>query len=295
MNERIKWLIKPIYFEIQHLLMIIPDKAYLKIRYRLKVGRKLDLKNPVTYNEKLQWLKLYNRNPEYTKYADKYAVKKIVSNLIGEEYVIPTIGVWDRFNDIDFNSLPEKFVLKCTHDSGSAIVCNDKANFDFKNAKRKLDAEMRRNFYWLGREEQYKNIPRKIIAEPLIDGGLSGVRDYKFFVFNGEVKAMYVASDRIGGNTKFDFFDAEYNHLNFVNGHPNSTELPNKPKCFEKMKELSEILGKGFPHIRIDFYESENKVYFGEYTFYHMDGMARFIPEKWDYVFGEWLDISNVC
>lgn len=292
MNEKQKWLIKPLYFKMQHFLMILPDDVFLRIKYLFKTRRRLNLGNPVTYNEKLQWLKLYDRNPEYTKYADKNAVKEIVSRLIGEEYVIPTIGVWERFDDIDFDKLPDRFVLKCTHDSGSAVICDDRTKLDIKTARRKINAEMKRNFYWAGREEQYKNIPRRIIAEPFI-GNASGIRDYKFFVFNGKVKAMYIATGR---NTKtgvcFDFFDTEFNHLDFTNGHPNAKICPDKPEYFEKMKELAEILGKDFRHIRIDFYETDNRIWFGEYTFHHMDGMARFIPEKWDYTFGEWLDIS---
>ncbi len=292
MNEKIKWMIKPLYFKMQHVLMFIPDEQYLKIRYRIKIGRKLDLNNPVTYNAKLQYLKLYDRNPEYTKYADKIAVKKIVSDMIGDEYVIPTIGVWEKFDDINLDELPEKFVLKCTHDSGSFIICDDRRKFNLKFAKRKIDAEMSRNFYWLGRQEQYKNIPRRIIAEPYI-GDKCGLNDYKFFAFDGDIKAMYIASNRgKAGGTRFDFYDMDFNHLDFSNGHPNSESPLEKPRNFEQMVKLAKTLSEGFRHVRVDFYESKDKVYFGEFTFYHMDGMSKFEPEVWDYRFGEWLRID---
>ena len=293
MNEKLKWLIKPVYFRMQKALMIIPDELFIKMKYRIRFGKKLNLKNPTTYNEKLNWLKLYNRNPEYTKYADKVKAKEIAGQIIGYDYIIPTIGTWDNFDDIDFNTLPDKFVLKCSHDSGSYVICKDKAKLDYKWARKKLNSGLKRNFYWAGREKQYDSIPRKILAEPLV-GGDQGLSDYKFFVFDGKVKAMYIATDRVKGETKFDFFDKDFNHLDFINSHPNASVMPSKPAKYDEMVNMAERLGKGFPHIRIDFYECDGKVYFGEFTFCHMDGMQKFVPENWDYEFGKWIDLSSV-
>lgn len=272
----------------------LSDQEYLKKAFKLNMGKELNLENPQTFNEKLQWLKLYNRKPEYTVMVDKYAVKKYVADKIGEEYIIPTLGVWDKFEDIDFDVLPDQFVLKCTHDSGGLVICRDKKQLDLKKAKDKIEKSLKRDFYLTTREYPYKDVPRKIIAEKyMVDESGTELKDYKFFCFNGKVKLLFVAKDRMkeGEETKFDFFDENFNHLPFTNGHPNSEPPYYKPENFEKMKELAEKLSTGIPHLRVDFYNINGKIYFGELTFFHWSGMVPFKPEEWDYKLGEWIEL----
>ncbi len=275
---------------------ILSDKAYVKLIYRLYIGKKLNLKDPKTFNEKLQWLKLYDRKPEYTRMVDKYEAKRYVAELIGEEYIIPTLGVWDRVEDIDFDTLPEQFVLKCTHDSGSVVICRDKSNFDAKKAMELLEKKLKSNLFWHGREWPYKNLNPRIIAEEYMeDKKTAELRDYKFFCFNGEVKALFVAVDRqkSGEEVKFDFFDSDFNWLPFKQGHPHASVRLEKPVCFEEMKNLASKLSAGIPHVRVDFYEVNGKIYFGEMTFFHFCGIIPFEPEEWDYKFGEWIKLPQ--
>ena len=259
-------------------------------------GHFCNLQTPRTYNEKLQWLKLYNRKPEYTQMVDKYEAKKYVANIIGEEYIIPTLGVWDRFEDIDFDTLPNRFVLKCTHDSGGLVICRDKSKLDISEARKIINKSLNRNYYYMHREWPYKNVRPQIIAEKYMEDE-SGyeLKDYKWFCFDGVPKALYIAKDRgvEGEETKFDFYDEEFNHLPFTNGHPNSTHCRLKPQGFEKMKELAAILSQGIPHLRVDFYDINGRIYFGELTFYHWSGMVPFEPEEWDYKFGEWIKLPQ--
>ena len=272
---------------------LLSDETYLKILYRIKLNKRLNLNNPQTFNEKLQWLKLYNRKPEYTRLADKYEVKKYVAEIIGEEYIIPCLGVWDRFEDIDFSALPNQFVLKATHDCGSICICTDKEHFDINGAKNKLNTALKNNYFLEGREWPYKNIKPRIIADQyMVDESGYELKDYKFFVFNGEMKAMFIATDRNAvTETCFDFFDRDFRHLPFTNGHPNAAREFRKPDNFDEMIRLAEKLGKGIPQIRIDFYNINGKIYFGEFTFFHWGGMVPFIPEEWDYTFGSWIDL----
>lgn len=266
------------------------DEQYLKIAYWVRMGKRLNLDNPRTYSEKLQWLKLHDRNPLYTKYVDKYEVKKLVAEKIGIEYIIPTIGVWDKADDVDISSLPDRFVLKCTHDSGGLVICKDKKRFDVNAAKKKLAKCLKHSFYWGMREWPYKGVKPRIIAEKYMEDETGELRDYKFFCFDGEVKALFIATDRTKKEeTKFDFFDANFKHLPFTNGHPNAEIQPAKPVCFDEMKSLAAKLSCGIPQVRIDFYEIEGKVYFGEMTFFHWSGMTPFVPEEWDYKFGSWI------
>lgn len=272
----------------------IPDKLYLRIKYYIRMGKQLHLNAPVTFNEKLQWLKLYGRRPIDTMLSDKYAVKEYITQKIGAQYVIPLIGVWDRFEDIDFNILPEQFVLKCTHDSGGIVICKNKKDFNYIAAKKILNKGLANDFYIFSREKAYKNIPRRIIAEEYREDPITGeLRDYKFFCFDGVPKALFIASDRQveGEETKFDFFDMDYNHLPFTNGHPNANLLPQKPEKFEEMKRLASVLSEGIPHVRVDFYEVCGHVYFGEMTYSHWGGMTPFEPEEWDYKFGSWIHL----
>ena len=284
-------------FEKRNLLNWIPDRTYIRYLFFLRMGKHLNLKDPKTYSEKLQWLKLYDRKPVYPEMVDKYAVKEYVKGIIGEEYIVPTYGVWDRFEDIDFDKLPESFVLKCTHDSGGLVIVRDKSEFDKNKAKQKINTCLKKNYYWHGREWPYKNVKPRIIAEKYLeDKSDQELRDYKFFAFDGKVKALFIATDRADSSTetKFDFFDENFKHLPFTNGHPNAKEIPHKPKNFETLKMLAGKLSEGIPQLRVDFYEADGKVYFGEMTFFHWSGMTPFVPEEWDYTFGSWIDLERL-
>ena len=259
------------------------------------MGYKLNINNPQTFSEKLQWLKLYDRRPEYTTMVDKYAVKEYVAKIIGNKYIIPTIGVWDKPEDIDWESLPNQFVLKCTHDSGGLVICRDKNRLNKKEAVAKLKKALQNDYYLYSREWPYKNVPRRIIAEQYIDPmpGLKDLPDYKFFCFDGAVKGLYVASDRQTENLKIDFFDAEFNHLKIRQSHENAKVTPEKPKHFDMMKRAAEQLSKGIPHVRIDFYEIEDGILFGEMTFFSFSGMLPYQPEEWDKIFGDMLTLPG--
>lgn len=276
----------------------IAPEPFLKRMYRINMGRELDLEHPTTYTEKLQWLKLYDHRPEYTRMVDKYAVKEYVAEKIGPEYVIPLLGVWDRVEDIDFEKLPHQFVLKTTHDSGGIVVCKDKNQLDIPAAKRKLRRFLKRNYYDHNREWPYKNVPHRIIAEGYMEDSRQGeLRDYKFFTFGGVPRVLYVAQGRgLGGETVADFFDMDFNHLPFTIDHDMAPVPPEKPENFERMKELAAKLSAGTPQLRVDFYEVDGKVYFGEMTFFHCSGMESFHPEEWDQIFGDWvqLPVKNV-
>lgn len=275
---------------------LIPDKTYLNIRYRKVFKRSINWKEPTAYSEKLQWLKVYDRKPVYTTMVDKFEVKQYVADLIGEQYIIPTINVWDKVEDIDFDSLPDQFVLKCTHDSGGLVICTDKTQLNKEETKKKLAFCLKQNYFWSAREWPYKNVKPRIIAEKyMVDESGYELKDYKFFCFNGEPKALFIASDRQvkGESTKFDFFDMEFNHLPFINGHPNANHPIKCPPSFEKMKELAAVLSKGIPQLRVDFYDINGDIYFGELTFYHHSGFETFEPEEWDYTFGEWITLPK--
>ncbi|MBQ7410444.1 MAG: glycosyl transferase [Clostridia bacterium] len=271
------------------------DKKYLKILYKFIMKKECDFDSPKTYNEKLQYLKLYNRNPLYTKLVDKFEVKEYVKKIIGEEYIIPTLGVWDSFDEINFEELPEQFVLKCTHDSGGLVIVTDKSKFDKKKAKRKIEHCLKRNYFYNNREWPYKDIKPRIIAEKyMVDESGYELKDYKFFCFDGKAKSMFIATDRSADTeTCFDFYDMDFNHLPFTNGHPNATKLINKPDKFEEMIKISELLSKDLIHARVDLYNINGKIYFGEITFFHWSGLVPFVPEEWDYKFGEWIQLPK--
>lgn len=445
MQPIINYIKRPSYlFDslVVHCGQWLPDSTYIKLRYRFHMGRRLNLKNPTTFQEKLQWLKLHDRNPEYTKMVDKILVKDYVSSVIGSQYVVPLLGVWDRPEDIDWDALPQRFVLKTNHSGGNTgvVICRDKDTFDRGRAIKRLNASLQKDVYRGLREWPYKNVQKKVFAEEFLEVGPSVVDlpdykwycfngepkycqviqnrtsqetidffdtewthqdfvglnpaalpateqphrpynleeqvriarelskdrpfsrvdlysigektyfgevtlypasgfgtfrpeqyneqlgqmlrlpgekvggvicrisdngelvlsqpdlpDYKFFCFNGEVKALFVATDRQtpGEEVKFDFFDADYNHLPFRQGHENARTLPPKPKSFEAMKQIAAKLSKGIPHVRVDLYEVNGHPIFGELTFCHFGGMVPFEPEEWDYKFGEWLKLSK--
>lgn len=271
----------------------LSPEDFIKQMYRIKIGCEPDLKNPQTYTEKLQWLKLYDHRPEYTTMVDKYAVKSYVAEKIGTEYVIPLLGVWDRVEDIDFDKLPKQFVLKTTHDSGSIVICKDKDRLDIPATKKKLRRFLRRNYYGQNREWPYKNVPHRIIAEAYMEDPVQGeLRDYKFFTFGGVPKVLYIAQGRgRSEETVADFFDMDFRHLPFTIDHNTAPVPPQMPKNFELMKELAAKLSQGTPQLRVDFYEVDGKVYFGEMTFFHCSGMAPFHPQQWDDIFGQWVTL----
>lgn len=273
----------------------ISDEEYIKMTYKYRTGKELNLSNPQTFNEKLQWLKLYDRRNVYTTMVDKYEVKKYVTDIIGEEYIIPTLGLYNSFDEIDFDKLPNQFVIKCTHDSGGLVIVKDKSKLDIKFAKKKINKCLKNNYYYSGREWPYKNVKPRIIIEKYIEDTKDNeLRDYKLFCFNGKFKLMFVATNRQGkGETYFDFFDKDFKHLPFRNGHPNAPKLPHKPKNFEKMIDLAEQLSKDIPQVRIDFYDANGKIFFGEITFFHWSGAVPFDPEEWDYKLGKLIELPR--
>ena len=274
------------------------DRKWLETVFPLIMGYDLNLDNPKTYNEKLQWLKLYDRNPLYTKLVDKYEVKEYIANIIGKEHIIPTIGVWNNENDIDFDSLPQRFVLKCTHDSGGVIICTDKSKLDIQETKKKLHNGLKRDYFYVNREWPYKNVPHRIIAEEFMEdksqdaGQMEGLRDYKFFCFNGEPKMVYVGSARLGGS-HIDHFDMDFNLLPFERHFGHAKETPQRPRMFEEMKSIAKTLCQGFAHVRVDLYTINNQIYFGELTFHPGAGFREFRPIDWDYKIGEWLKLPE--
>ena len=268
----------------RELLNWMPDEPYLKLLFWCYMRRKLDLNNPETYNEKLQWLKLHDRKPIYTTMVDKYEAKSYVAEKIGAEYV-----------EIDFDLLPERFVLKSTHDSGGIVIVDKQKGYDRKKIISFLKSRLRHGTYEKQREWPYKDVPRRVIAEQFMeDDKTKELRDYKFFCFNGEVKALFIATDRQSDRpTAFDFFDPDFAWMDIRHGHPNAPVKPEKPENFELMKKLAAKLSEGFCQLRVDFYEINGRVYFGELTFFHHGGVVPFDPEKWDKIFGDWVDLSN--
>lgn len=279
----------------------LPDKKYLEKKFEAEFGYKLDLNNPLTFNEKIQWLKLYDRNPRYTMMVDKYLVREYIADKIGEEYLIPLIGVWDDPEEIDFEHLPNRFVLKCNHNSGLGMyICHDKAQMDVKKVKDILKQGLRQDYYLSGREWPYKDVDRKIICEKYItdsgDKSLSKndeLKDYKLMCFNGIVKCSFVCANRFSKEgLHLTFFDREWNEMPFEREYPKITSWVPRPCNYEKMIELAEKLSEGIPFVRVDFYESEGNIYFGELTFYPGGGFERFSPVEWDYTLGSWINLS---
>ena len=272
---------------------VLSDRTYIETLWLKKMGYAIDLNHPRTYNEKLQWLKLNDHNPHYTALVDKLQVKDVVGQLIGQQYIIPTLGVWDKTDDISLESLPERFVLKTTHDSGSICICRDRATFDLEKAKRQLDRSLKNDYWLAGREWPYKDVPRRIIAEPYLEDTETGeLRDYKFFCFGGEVKLMFIATDRQHREEPyFDFFDLDFNHIDMRHGHPNAPVPPAKPKGFDTMIELTRKIAGKMAQVRVDFYEVNGQVLFGEVTLFHHGGWMPFDPKEWDEKMGRWIQL----
>lgn len=298
-NNIIKALKKPklsiIYILKFKIFGIISDSVYLKIKYKLMVGKKLDLKHPKSFNEKLQWLKLYDRNPIYTQMVDKYEVRKYIKEKIGEEYLIPLLGVYESFEEIDFDSLPNQFVLKPNHTSGNVYICKDKSNINYKNLKKEVNGWLKREYYWIHREWPYKNIKPRIICESyMVDESGTGLKDYKFMCFNGVAKCLFVGLNRNSPTgLNIDFYDMEWNQMPFERHYPRSGQNIPMPKTFVRMVELAGELSGNIPFVRVDFYEVNGQLYFGELTFYPGSGYEEFTPESYDYLLGSWLELSS--
>lgn len=281
--------------KILYALRFLPDKFYLGIYYFLKFRKICRFQNPKTFNEKLQWLKLHDRNPEYGKMVDKYAAKDYVASVIGEEYLLPTLGVWDCFEEIDFDALPDKFVLKTTHDSGGVVLCPDKAGLDKKAAEEKLTESLKTQYFYVGREWPYKSVRPRILAEAFLENADgSGLVDYKFFCFNGKAKAILVCTERdTPTGLKCNWYDRDWKPLPFEREYPRSQREIPKPQELEKMIALAEKLAADIPFVRVDFYDCDQKIYFGELTFFPGNGMQPFRPAEWDRIMGDWLELPK--
>lgn len=269
--------------------LIKSDELYLKIVYWLSVGKKLNLKEPKTFNEKLQWLKLYNRKPEYTVMVDKVKAKEYVAKLIGEEHIIPTLGVWDSPEEIDFDALPDQFVLKCNHNSGMGMfICRDKSKLDVSKVKRELKKGLKQDYYMTNREWPYKNVPRKIMAEKyMVDESGVELKDYKIFSFNGEPKLIEVDFGRFTHH-KRNIYNTNWEQIALEITYPKDDKhLIKRPQSLERMLELSSKLSNKIPFVRTDFYIINGRIYFGELTFFHGSGTERFTPNEWDERLGE--------
>lgn len=286
----LKWFDR---FDRHNMLNHLPDKLYLQIIFKLKLNEKLDLKNPRTFNQKLQWLKLYNRNPQYTKIVDKYEFKNFITEKIGAEHVIPTIGRWEKFDDIDFETLPDKFVLKCNHDSGGLVICKDKSKFDKQAAKEKIEKCMRVNYYLRGREWPYKNVKPCIIAEEYLDLP-SGLTEYKIFSFNGRAEIIDVCKGIAHtGNRTNTFFDRDFNRLPIQTLLPNQKEEEQKPAEYEQLLAIADKLSEGIPQVRVDFYIFKGRIYVGEMTFFHNSGLTEINPREWDRKLGDMISLNT--
>ena len=275
------------------------DEVYYRRKYFAAIGKPLNLQNPVTFNEKIQWLKLNDRNPQYTMMVDKYLVKNYISEIIGQKYVVPLLGVWNSPEEIDFSMLPEQFVLKCNHNSQKGIViCKDNAKLDMKRARADLRKAMGQDYYLSGGHEwPYKNVPRKIIAEKYISNdNNTELMDYKLMCFNGKCKCCFVCTDRYiakAGGLKVTFFDRDWNQMPFERHYPASKVPIPRPSQYEEMIHLAEMLSENIPFVRVDFYVANQEIYFGELTFYPGSGFEEFNPDEWDTILGSWLVLPD--
>lgn len=276
----------------------VPTETYLKLRYQRLIGHKLDLENPKLYTEKLQALKLKYANssnlPQYTVMADKIKAKEYVGRVLGNEYIIPTLGIWNCYEQIDFEALPDKFVLKTNHDSGGVVVCSNKAKLDKKKARIKLTKSLKRNFYWFGREPQYRDIKPQIFAEEFLQNSEQGLHDYKVWCFNGKALYTQYITGRIGNETFEAFYDRDWNKQDFTYHNPLMTGNAPRPEKLKELLKCAERLAKGLPFARVDFYVLEDgNIKFGEITFCPMSGFQEWRPEKMDLVFGEMLNVDD--
>ena len=275
----------------------LSDEKFIKKAYKVRMGKELSLENPKTYNEKLQWLKLYDRNPEYTRMVDKCEVKKLVASVIGEKYIIPTLGVWEQFEDIDFDNLPEKFVLKCTHNSGGLVICKNKNVLNLEKAKKKIQRSLAFDYYYNSREWPYKNVKPRIIAEQYMENADgSAIDDYKIQCFDGKVDNIMVCVGRFEqSGVRYHYFDKEWNYLPYCPYKGVSAENINiaPPVKLNEMLEIAEKLSKGVPQLRVDLYEIKGQVYFGELTFFTSSGFDTTITEEADQILGSKLVLRS--
>ena len=281
------------YIQSRCPVKIVPDRLFIKCAYRIHFGKPLNLNNPITYNEKLQWLKLYDRQKRYTTLVDKYAVRNYIENKLGKDYLVPLYGVWDSFDEIDFSELPNQFVLKCTHDSGGLVIVRDKALLNINSVREKLNHSLHTNYYLKGREWPYKNVKPRIICEQLLANDYESIKDYKVFCFNGTARFTLVCSNRFSDiGLCEDFYDNNWSHLDMKRpGVPNSYEDQRKPINFLKMIEIAELLSKGIPFLRVDFYEINDQLFIGELTLYPASGFEGFEPQELDTYYGSLLKI----
>jgi len=287
MGVSVKWKLFDALFKYRHVRMYAPDKWMVSWQFHHSLGYDIDWKNPKTFNEKLNWLKVYGREPLYTQLVDKVAVKDYVANKIGEQYIIPTLAVYHSVDEIDIEKLPNRFVLKCNHDSGSVVICKDKKTFNLQAAKEKLDKCLRRDYYLVCREWPYKNVRRCVFAEQYMeDQTFDDLADYKFICINGKPEIMYITvkADDVWEN----FYDMDFQPINFSHGRKLYSRKPiSEPEQFELMKEVTQVLAEDVPNVRIDFYVIKGKLYFSEYTFYDWAGYAKIQPESWDMKLGD--------
>lgn len=274
---------------------LMSDKFYLSVLWKMVMGYKLDWKHPKTFNEKLQWLKLYDRNPLYTTLVDKYRVKQWVADKIGEQYVIPTLAVYNSVDEIDLNKLPNQFVLKCNHDSGSVVICRDKSSFDFETAKRKLGEALKKSFYWEAREWPYKYVKRCVFAEKYLEDFENDLIDYKLMSFQGKVRCCFVCTNRRSDKgLNIDIYNSNWEKMPVERPrHPSSKRLITKPFSYEKMVLFTEQFSRLNHFMRVDFYEINGNLYFGEMTFFPGGGFEKFAPSSWDVVFGDWIKLPT--
>ena len=273
-------------------LWFLPDESFVKLIYRLRLGHRLNLKDPRTFTEKLQWLKVNDHNQLYTEMADKLGMRKYVDGHIGPGHTVPVLGIWENYREIDFDSLPDRFVLKTTHDSGSYVICTDRSSFDRSVAEKTICRSLKRNYYRTTREWQYKGIPRRVFAEEFLGNG-EPLTDYKFFCFNGKPRFMYVEHESAERPTQA-IFDMDYNPLPFCMEDDRAEDIPEKPAAFEQMRCFAEKLSENIPFLRVDMYCTDDNVYVGELTFYHYGGYTPFSPVEWDRKIGDMLDLSDI-
>lgn len=280
---------------IKKICRYLPDSTYLRLKYLFHMKKFLNLRNPKTFNEKLQWLKLHDRNPEYTRMVDKYEVREYIADKIGEEYLIPLLGVWNRAEDIDFDSLPDQFVLKCNHNSGTGMcICKDKKSLDIESVRESLNRGLREEYFYEGREWPYKNVKPRIIAEKyMVDESGIELKDYKFLCFNGKAKFIEYHAGRFSGNHTQDFYDLDWNKTTMSQENSMSDFTVEKPMMFDKMLELTNILAEGIRHVRIDWYNINGKIYFGEITFFDSSGLTPFDKEEDNLYLGSLINLKE--
>lgn len=283
-----KHIVKVLSYNFVNVLEpLVSDKLFLKLQFKIQVGYWPNLNHPKTFNEKIQWLKLNDVRPEYTQMVDKATAKDYVSSIIGDKYIIPTLGIWDNVESINWDILPNKFVLKSTSDSGGVVVCRDKNSLDIESSKRKLEGLGTRDYTKYNKEYPYRNVPHRYIAEEyMVDESGFELKDYKIFCSYGKPLFLFVATGRQQNDTRFDFYDIDFNHLPVLNGHPNADVWPVKPQNYEEMLDVARKLSQGIPHVRVDLYNVNGRVYFGELTFFHWSGLVPFEPQEWDAKFG---------